>query len=316
MVAVRMRIGIYTVRELRDNTVAMGLQFCLHEVVAKNRDQFATFFLTSTVGNMHAHQHTQKGTPITDDIFFPIPPAAPNQRELSFMKKLCNLRGDQYRYMEDLLDLESHWGPTLNLGLLFPHLSHISTPVNTTEWQSRLTAYLDHRLAEYLLQEFSRGFRVGFNRCTPLRSTQRNMHSARQHPSIIDNYIQSERSEERIVGPVHASTSTAVHSSPIGVIPKKHSANRWCLIVDLSSPLGQSRILRDHCSLQYMGIDEAIAMVQWHGQGCLLVKRPTGQSLSPRGPQPAGDILGAGSFHGSISTIWPEVGSQDILGSG
>ena len=44
MVAVRMRIGIYTVRELRDNTVAMGLQFCLHEVVAKNRDQFATFF--------------------------------------------------------------------------------------------------------------------------------------------------------------------------------------------------------------------------------------------------------------------------------
>ena len=43
-VAVRMRIGIYTVRELRDNTVAMGLQFCLHEVVAKNHDQFATFF--------------------------------------------------------------------------------------------------------------------------------------------------------------------------------------------------------------------------------------------------------------------------------
>ena len=43
-VAVRMRIGIYTVRELCDNTVMMGLRFCLHEVVAKNRDQFATFF--------------------------------------------------------------------------------------------------------------------------------------------------------------------------------------------------------------------------------------------------------------------------------
>ena len=39
-----MRIGSYTVRELRDNRVAMGLRFCLHEVVAKNRDQFATFF--------------------------------------------------------------------------------------------------------------------------------------------------------------------------------------------------------------------------------------------------------------------------------
>ena len=43
-VAVSIRIGIYTVRELRDNTVTMGLRFCLHEVVAKNRDQFATFF--------------------------------------------------------------------------------------------------------------------------------------------------------------------------------------------------------------------------------------------------------------------------------
>ena len=44
MVAVRMRIGIYTVRELRDDTVAMGLRFCFHEVVVKNRNQFATFF--------------------------------------------------------------------------------------------------------------------------------------------------------------------------------------------------------------------------------------------------------------------------------
>ena len=58
-VAVRMRIGIYTVRKLRDNTVAMGLRFCLHEVVVKNRDQFATFFLTSTVHTyIHTHTHT------------------------------------------------------------------------------------------------------------------------------------------------------------------------------------------------------------------------------------------------------------------
>ena len=34
----------YTVRKLHDNIVAMGLRFCLHEVVAKNRDQVATFF--------------------------------------------------------------------------------------------------------------------------------------------------------------------------------------------------------------------------------------------------------------------------------
>ena len=43
-----MRIGIYTVHELRDNTVTMGLRFCLHEVVAKNRDPIRNLFLTST----------------------------------------------------------------------------------------------------------------------------------------------------------------------------------------------------------------------------------------------------------------------------
>ena len=40
------RVGVDTVRELRDIRVAMGLRFCLHEVhvVAKNRDQFTIFF--------------------------------------------------------------------------------------------------------------------------------------------------------------------------------------------------------------------------------------------------------------------------------
>ena len=74
----------------------------------------------------------------------------------------------------------------------------------------------------------------------PLRSTQQNMLSASQHPGIINDYIQSKRSEGRVVSLVHAPASTAVHSSPIGVIPKKHLANGWRLIMELSSPLGQS----------------------------------------------------------------------------
>ena len=57
-VVVRMHIGIYTVRKLRDNTVAMGLRFCLHEVVAKNHNQFAAFFLTSTICRTLTNQYS------------------------------------------------------------------------------------------------------------------------------------------------------------------------------------------------------------------------------------------------------------------
>ena len=72
--ALCMHIGIYTVRELRDNTVTMGLRFCLHEVVAKNRNQLATFFLTSTVIIMYLY--TLRFSPIenttVDDIAKPM----------------------------------------------------------------------------------------------------------------------------------------------------------------------------------------------------------------------------------------------------
>ena len=56
-VAVCMHIGIYTVRELHDSAVVMALQFCLHEVVAKNWEQFATFFWTSTVHVYKFHKY-------------------------------------------------------------------------------------------------------------------------------------------------------------------------------------------------------------------------------------------------------------------
>jgi hypothetical protein len=63
--------------------------------------------------------------------------------------------------------------------------------------------------------------------------------------------------------------------SPFGVIPKKHKPNKWRLIVDLSSPQGQSvndAIPADLCSVSYTSVDDAVSMMQKLSDSCLMAK--------------------------------------------
>lgn len=63
--------------------------------------------------------------------------------------------------------------------------------------------------------------------------------------------------------------------SSFGVIPKRHQPNKWGLIVDLSSPEGQSindGIDSDTCSLSYISIDDIAATVRNLGHSALLAK--------------------------------------------
>ena len=146
------------------------------------------------------------------------------------------------------------------------------TPVNLEAWKWALADFPDQRLTSYLLGGFTEGFSIGFNRQkVTLRSSHRNMRSVAEHPEIIDKYLEE---EIVILGPLAAPLPRA-QVSPMGVIPKKHRANKWRLIFDLSSPKDHSvndGIDRDASSIHYAGIDEAIAMVQELGRGCLLAK--------------------------------------------
>lgn len=67
----------------------------------------------------------------------------------------------------------------------------------------------------------------------------------------------------------------AVHTSPFGVIPKKHKPGKWRLILDLSSSTGLSvndGIDKDLCSLAYTSIDEVVKCIISQGQGAMLAK--------------------------------------------
>ena len=154
-------------------------------------------------------------------------------------------------------------------------MSRVATPLHVEAWCRELANYPDGRLTRYLLRGFTQGFRIGFTHDAQLKTSKRNMHSASEHPAVIRDYIHSERAAGRIVGPVQGPQSVLVHTSPIGVIPKKHSTSKWRLIVDLSSPTSCSvndGIDRPLCSLQYAGVDEAISIVQRLGRGCILAK--------------------------------------------
>ena len=74
-----------------------------------------------------------------------------------------------------------------------------------------------------------------------------------------------------------------MHTSKIGVIPKKNQQGKFRLIVDLSSPSGKSvndGIEKECCSLSYTKIDEIVDTVLDMGRGTMLAKADVKSSPS------------------------------------
>ena len=120
------------------------------------------------------------------------------------------------------------------------------------------------------------GFRIGFNyslvACSPTTS---NMKSAVQNPLVIDEYLTKECVAGRVIGPLNPADFPQVQISRFGVIPKKHAANEWRMILDLSYPPGSSvndGVDRTLSSLSYPSVRDAIKEIAHCGQGCLLAK--------------------------------------------
>ena len=120
-----------------------------------------------------------------------------------------------------------------------PGADLITSPLQAQVWQVLLQDHPDRSLVDFVNSGIQEGFHIGFNYPSSLcHSAKRNMFSSREHPPVVSQYIASERHMKRMHGPF--SSSCNIHTSPIGVIPKKHREGKWRLIVDLSSPEGSS----------------------------------------------------------------------------
>ena len=172
-------------------------------------------------------------------------------------------------YKEDLLKLSR--GIRRTPAGIAPNLSPISTPLNIAQWRVRLQHHPDHEFSQWLLDGLREGFRLGIQEGSQLRPAMSNMQSARDNPRIIDDYLQAETAQGRILGPYNPNSMPGIHTNRFGVIPKKHQPNKWRMITDLSFPTGSSvndAIDPALCSLQYVSAMASLEL----GKGAFLAK--------------------------------------------
>ena len=178
---------------------------------------------------------------------------------------------DWYPYIDELLSLQSCSAqpPKAVPAVLRGNPS----PLRWQDWEYALANHPDRCFADYIVGGIRTGFRVGFDYDHHCVKAKNNMHSAREHPEIIREYLAKECAEGRILGPFPPASLPGVQVSRFGVIPKK-GLNKWRLILDLS-PEGRSvndGIRQELCSLSYVSIDDAARAVARAGRGALLAK--------------------------------------------
>ena len=195
---------------------------------------------------------------------------APSSKEWSL--PLMGVVGGHYRYTADLLSLDSCVHSQPKLPATWPLCP---SPVILPRLQSFLMRHPDQAFAQYVYRGFTSGFRIGYDRDrAPLRPSQGNHPSSFANPAVLRSNINSETSLGRVVGPLPPAWSSAIHCSPLGLVPKS-SPGKWRTIVDLSSPSGASvndGIDARLCTLTYASLDDAVELITKLGRGSELVK--------------------------------------------
>ena len=179
----------------------------------------------------------------------------------------------RYNYLNDLLQMEKCIPHTARI--VDRRLGSITTPLREAQWERALEKHPDREFVRWLLQGIREGFRIGYdrsNRCTP---SKRNLRSAQDNPSVVEQYLSKELELGRILGPFNPQSFGNIQISPFGVIPKSQ-LGKWRLIVDLSSPEAESvndGIDRPMCSLKYITVDDIVEnVIKCGGKGALLGK--------------------------------------------
>ena len=181
--------------------------------------------------------------------------------------------GANYKYTGDLLGLD-RCTPLLSDMAVPEPLSHTVSPLKLGAWERALAAHPDAEYTQYLLRGIREGFRIGYDRRSPLRSAGANMPSANERAEVVDEYLSKECAEGRMVGPLNPKDWLGIHTSPFGVIPKS-TPGKWRLITNLSAPQHYSvndGISRDLSSLSYITVDSIVEQVRALGRGTQLAK--------------------------------------------
>ncbi len=159
-----------------------------------------------------------------------------------------------------------------------PNYVHSRIPLphalNMSAWRAYLADYDDHQLCDFL--EF--GWPAGYTLTTPLQPALDNHPSARDYPTHIDQYIEAETRHGALLGPFSQSPFPSRYQvNPLMTRPKRDS-NKRRIITDLSWPpaasvndgIPRETYLGSPYKLRLPTVDDAVRLIQTHGQGCYL----------------------------------------------
>ena len=113
------------------------------------------------------------------------------------VRSLMGISRSTYRGMDTLLVLErSHCLPSaLNLPIA-------PSPIVVSALLLAMQHHPDQRLAGYILSGLINGFHIGFDHRFRLRCNGRNHPSTTEHPLIVQQHIEVERTRGSLVGPL------------------------------------------------------------------------------------------------------------------
>ena len=160
-----------------------------------------------------------------------------------------------------------------------PEACEIHTPLKPGVWQQLLEDHPDKWFANYIHRGIEQGFRIGFH------GEQASLHGlpceeydiswgASRSGGQVPRRGKSRKQNCKNRG-TRGSKGAGIQCSPFGVIPQKNRDNKWCLILDLSSPYGHSvneGVRKDLETLSYISVDDVMAEILQRGRGTLLAK--------------------------------------------
>ena len=138
-----------------------------------------------------------------------------------------------------------------------------TTTVTPSTWEAALRNHPDRLFASIIVEGLRLGFRIGFDRSSPLQSVGRNMPSASEQAAAVSSYVNTELRKGRFIGPFDATGATGVHISRLGEVPKGHAPRKWRVITNLSYPEGRSvndGIDPSLCSLSYISVNSVASI--------------------------------------------------------
>lgn len=152
------------------------------------------------------------------------------------------------------------------------NLAHSQTPLNIPVLSLELLHHPDRSFVDVLIGNLTNGCDIGYTG-PQFPHCSKNLHSAYQHPEILDSTIAKECKEGRVLGPFAAPPLPCFRVSGLGLVPKHDGG--WRTICHLSAPCGSSindYIDPDLFTLAYCSVDDAYAIVNSLGTGALMSK--------------------------------------------